>query len=905
MKSFKCTGAPFRIICLLAVCVSQMVCADETGQSTCGKPILVQGEIKHVKCPAPKIADADDPDMYIEEIGGENFMALVEGLPEGKYIVEIYLAEVSHRAAGQRVFSMFAGQKVIAKDLDLFAEVGFMREHIVRAEVAHHGDNINGPLSIRFEAKNGLAKFNAIKIYTGDGGIVACVKAAELRDVYDAAASKIPTVTDPIVYTDASLPVAQRVADLIRRMSLSEKTGQLQNSAQEISRLGVPAYDYWNECLHGVARAGTATVFPQAIGLAAMWDADMMRSVADTISTEARAKNNKARAEDPNTARYFGLTFWTPNINIFRDPRWGRGQETYGEDPFLAGTLAVSFIKGLQGDDPAYYKALACAKHFAVHSGPEKLRHSFDAAPSARDLYETYLPQFEMAVREGNVGSVMSVFNAVYGIPGPASKFLLTDLLRDQWGFEGHVVSDCGGVRDVYIGHKYVKTAEEAAAISVLAGNDLNCGGVYGSLPKAVAKGLLTEADVDRALTRVLTARFQLGLFDSPEDCAYLKIPATDYDTPEHGRVALDAARKSMVLLKNDGSLPLNKCALKRIAVIGPNAADKTVLHGTYHGLPSNPISVLEGVRREVGSSVAIDYANGCPMAVAADEPFSVEQDAEAQRALQLAHNADVVIFVGGLNAELESEESHKGKPMIGFDKGDRTLIELPSSQSDLLKALEATGKPVVFVNLTGSAIAMPWEAQHLSAILQAWYPGQSGGIAVADVLFGKVNPAGRLPITFYRSTKDLPEFADYSMENRTYRYFKGDPLFAFGHGLSYTEFTYSALKTSAETVEKNGHVNVAVSVKNTGPRSGEDVVQLYVRHLSSPVVQPLHSLAGFKRVALNAGESKNVKFNLPATALRYWSEEENAYVVPSGKFEIQVGASSADIRLKTTCVAH
>lgn len=903
MSLLKFKGVSGRIVLLLAVCVSQMVCADEIGQSTCGKPILVQGEIKHVKRPAPEVADTDQPEMYMEEVCGENFIALVEGLPEGTYIVEIYLAEGAHRDAGQRVFSIFSGQKVLAKDLDLFAEAGFMREHIVRAEVTHQNDNINGPLSIRFEAKKDLAKFNAIKIYADDGAVVACVKAAELRDVYDASAAKIPTVTDPVVYTDASLPVAQRVADLIRRMSLSEKSGQLRNSAQEISRLGVPAYDYWNECLHGVARAGTATVFPQAIGLAAMWDPDMMQSVADTISTEARAKNNKARAEDPNTARYFGLTFWTPNINIFRDPRWGRGQETYGEDPFLAGTLAVSFIKGLQGDDPAYYKALACAKHFAVHSGPEKLRHSFDAVPSARDLYETYLPQFEMAVKEGNVGSVMSVFNAVYGIPGPASRFLLTDLLRDQWGFEGHVVSDCGGIRDVYIGHKYVNTAEEAAAISVLAGNDLNCGGAYASLPKAVAKELLTEADVDRALTRVLTARFQLGLFDSPEECAYLKIPATSYDTPGHDRVALDAARKSMVLLKNDGLLPLNKGALKRIAVIGPNAADKTVLHANYHGLASNPISVLEGIRREVGSSISIDYANGCPMAVAADDPFSVEQDAEAQKALQLANNADLVIFVGGLNAELESEESHKNKPMIGFDKGDRTLIELPGPQRDLLKALEATGKPVVFVNLSGSAIAM--EAKHLSAILQAWYPGQSGGIAVADVLFGNVNPAGRLPVTFYRSTKDLPEFADYSMENRTYRYFKGEPLFAFGHGLSYTEFTYSTLKTSAENVAKNGRVNVTVNVKNTGSRSGEEVVQLYVRHLSSPVMQPLHSLAGFKRVALKAGESKNVEFNLPATALRYWSEKENAYVVPSGKFEIQVGASSADIRLKTICVVH
>jgi beta-glucosidase len=905
MNSLKLKWLVGWIVVLLSFGAPWMLFADEIGQSTCGKPILVQGDIQHAKpkIDVLKVAHADEPELYQEEVFGKSFTALVEGLSEGKYIVEIYLAETNFKAAGQRVFSVFSGQQVLVKDLDLFAEAGFMSEHMVWGEVVHQDDNINGPLAIRFEAEKNMAKFNAIKIRNDNGVVLACVTAAELRDLDGAAGAKIPEIKDPVIYTDSNLPVAQRVADLIRRMSLAEKVGQLCNSTKAIPRLGVPAYDYWNECLHGVARAGTATVFPQAIGMAAMWDTEMMHSVADTIATEGRAKNNEARQKKPGTQRYFGLTFWTPNINIFRDPRWGRGQETYGEDPFLAGTLGVSFIKGLQGDDPKYYKAVACAKHFAVHSGPEKIRHTFDAVPSSRDLYETYLPHFEMAVREGQVGSVMSAYNKLYGVPVPASNFLLTEILRDRWGFDGHVVSDCDGVKDVYKHHKYVETPEEAAAISLLAGNDLNCGRSFGSLIMAVSQGLLTETDIDRALTRVLIARFRLGLFDSPKECAYLTIPATDYNTPEHSQLALEAARKSMVLLKNDGLLPLKKGALKRIAVIGPNAADKEMLHGNYNGVPSNPVTILEGIRREVGASVTVDYAVGCPMAIAADHPFSVDQNADAQEALLLAKKADVVIFVGGLNAGLEGEQKRNAKPLVGFDKGDRSLIELPSPQCDLLKALKKTGKPVVFVNLTGSAIAMPWEAEHLSAILQAWYPGQNGGIAVADVLFGNVNPAGRLPITFYRSTKDLPDFTDYSMANRTYRYFKGDPLFAFGYGLSYTQFEYSKLKASASNMGATGRVNLTVNVKNTGVRDGEEVVQLYVRHLSSPVSQPLHSLAGFKRVALKAGEAKKVEFDLPASALRYWSVETNSYVVPAGEFEIQIGASSADIRQKTTCV--
>ena len=876
--------------------------ADQIGLSNCGKPVIVKGEINHSnKRDRRLVADATEQDMYNEEIYGKSFTVLVEGLPEGEYIFEIYLAETYQTNPGARVFSIFYENEAIAKDLDIFAQVGAYKQLLLKKKVFHHSDNINGPLSLRFETKNDNAKFNAISVLTAGGDPIACVKAKDMQKMVDPRAMKIPIVTDPVIYTDGSYPVDQRVADLIRRMSLQEKVGQLVNGAAEISRLGVPAYDYWNECLHGVARAGTATVFPQAIGMAAMWDTDTLGAIADTIATEARAKNNEAREKNPNTARYFGLTFWTPNINIFRDPRWGRGHETYGEDPYLTGKLAVAFIKGLQGDDPDYYKAMACAKHFAVHSGPEKLRHTFDAVVTKRELYETYLPQFEMAVREGKVGNIMSVYNSVYGVPGPASKFLLTDILRDRWGFDGHVVSDCGAVNDIWRNHKYVDSAAEASAVAILAGNDLNCGGTYAALTDAVLNGLLAETDLDRALTNVFTARFKLGLFDSPDKCAYLNIPTSEYDTPEHSNLSLLAARKSMVLMKNDGVLPLDKKQIKKIAVIGPNANETEVLHANYNGKATNPISILEGIRREVGSDVEVTYTKGCPIAAFVNEPYSMK-DGEAQRAINLAQNADIVIFVGGLDARHEGEEMSHRKPIDGFDRGDRTVIELPQPQRDLLKELAAAGRPVIFVNMTGSAVAMPWAADNLPAILQAWYPGQNGGIAVADILFGNYNPAGRLPVTFYRSTEDLPDFVDYSMDNRTYRYFEGEPQFVFGHGLSYTKFKYSKMKLSSKKVKADGSIKVSLNIKNTGKLAGEEVVQLYVKHIDTPVPQAIHSLAGFKRISLNAGKSERVEFELPASSLRYWDDSKGDYVVPAGKFEIQIGRSSVDIRQKKTC---
>ena len=871
------------------------VAADETAPSPCGKSFIVSGNIQHFKTkPDVKVAEAKKPEMYDEEIAGRFFTASVTGLPEGRYTVEIYLAETYATQPGKRVMDISAGNQKLAENLDLFAKAGFAKEYIVTATVTHAEDPINGPLAISFEGKQGEAKVNAIEVKDAQGKGVACVLAKDLVTLEDAKASVIPDIKEPAIYLNPDQPRGQRVADLVRRMSLKEKVSQIVDSAPPIERLKVPGYNYWNECLHGVARAGNATVFPQAIALAAMWDPVLLRKVADTIATEGRAKNNGARANSPNTARYYGLTFWTPNINIFRDPRWGRGQETYGEDPYLTSQLGVAFIEGLQGDDPVYTKAMACAKHYAVHSGPEKLRHVFNVDPSPRDLYETYLPQFEAAVREGKVGAVMSAYNAVYGVPAPASTFLLTDLLRKQWGFDGHVVSDCGAVGDVASNHRYVKTKEEAAATSLKAGTDIECGSTYSALVGAVNQKLLTVEDIDTALKRVLDARFRLGLFDPPERCKYLNIPSTENDTPAHGEVALEAARRSIVLLKNNGVLPLDKTKLKRIALIGPNADSVNALLGNYHGAPSHPVPLRAGLIAEAGSDIEVTYVPGCPIAAKAGETLNTGTT-EFQDAVKAAQSADVVIFAGGINAGMESEEM---KTIYeGFDRGDRIRIELPPIQSELLRALQATGKPVVLVNFSGSAIAMPWEAENLSAIVQAWYPGQNGGRAIADVLFGNYNPAGRLPVTFYKSTDDLPDFKDYAMANRTYRYFNGKVLYPFGYGLSYTSFSYGKPHISGSILALDGKITVVADVKNEGARNGAEVVQVYVKHLDAKVPQPIHSLAAFRRVELASGQTAKVDLEIPAKAWRYWDAAANAYAVPEGPVEIQIGSSSQDIR--------
>ena len=607
---------------------------------------------------------------------------------------------------------------------------------------------------------------------------------------------------------------------------------------------------------------------------------------------------------DGNSAQFMGLNFWTPNINIFRDPRWGRGQETYGEDTFLTARLAVAFITGLQGNDPKYYKALACAKHFAVHSGPESTRYEFDSQPPERDLYETYLPHFEAAVREAHVGAVMSAYNSLNGVPATCNPFLLTDLLRNQWGFDGHVVSDCGAINYIYraSGHNYAHDTnddtgmDKAEALAVKAGCDLGCWGGPPNLVGAVNSKLLTVADVDVSLARVLQARFRLGMFDPPSRDPYAKIPTTDHDTPAHGQLALQAARESIVLLKNDGVLPLDRSKIKRIAVVGLNALSVQMELGDYYGYPSHPVTLLDGISNAAGPNVRIDYAKGCSVATSlGSRPDAPIELAAISNAVALAGQADVVIYVGGISPNLE------GEFMIvtydGFDGGDRTRIELPAVQTGLLKALKATGKPVIFVNCSGSAVAMPWEAENLPAIVQAWYPGQSGGIAVGEVLFGNVNPAGRLPVTFYRSSDNLPNFTNYSMANRTYRYFKGTPLFAFGHGLSYTRFEYKTVKCDKAEAAPTDTVRINLDVANTGTKDGDEVVQVYFRHVNSPVPQPREALCGFQRVTIPHGQSKSVEIKVPLKEFRYWDTAKKAYTVESGKYELLVGAASDDIR--------
>lgn len=657
-------------------------------------------------------------------------------------------------------------------------------------------------------------------------------------------------------YLDTTYSFSERVDDLVGRMTVDEKIGQMVHKAPAIERLGIPDYNWWNECLHGVARAGIATVFPQAIGMAASWNLALLHEVGVVISNEARAKYHEAQRQG-NHGQYYGLTFWTPNINIFRDPRWGRGQETYGEDPYLTACMGVTFIRALQGDDPRYLKTAACAKHYAVHSGPEADRHRFDAIASPKDLWETYLPAFEAAVREANVESVMGAYNRTNGEACCASPTLLGEVLRSRWGFDGHVVSDCGAIDDIFRDHKLAPTPEAAAALAVNMGCDLNCGCTYSALSAAVAHGLIDEATIDRAVKRLFMTRMRLGMFDPPEDVPFAAIPSSMNDSAAHRALARRMACESMVLLKNDGILPLDKSTLKRIAVIGPNADDPAVLLGNYNGYPSESVTPLEGVRRAVGAACEVTYARGCHI-------WKDDTSGYAE-AVEQALNADVVLFCGGLNQGLEGEEGQEeGLPPGEKSQGDRTTIELPASQDSLLHALYETGKPVILVLLNGSAIAINWSDAHLPAILEAWYPGEEGGNAIADVLFGNYNPAGRLPVTFYRATSDLPAFTDYAMTNRTYRYFTGDVLYPFGYGLSYTTFGYSKLH-----LEWEGDTLIASArVTNDGKRAGDEVVQVYLR-ADGVDGSPRHWLAAFTRVHLAAGETREVALPIRRDLLR------------------------------------
>jgi len=805
-------------------------------------------------------------------------------------------------------------------------------------------------------------------------------------------------------FQNPDLPVDQRVNDLVSRLTLEEKVSQMINSAPAIERLGIPAYNWWNEALHGVARSPyPVTSFPQGIGMAATWNPEAVRQMADYTSDEGRAIFNDASRKG-QIQIYRGLTYWTPNINIFRDPRWGRGQETYGEDPFLTGTIGSAFVTGLQGNDPNYLKASACAKHYAVHSGPEWNRHTYDAKVSNFDLWDTYLPAFKKLVVDTKVSGVMCAYNAFFGQPCCGSDELLLDILYNQWKFDGYVTSDCGAITDFYRNHQTHADAAEASADAVIHGTDCECGnGVYRALIDAVQRGLITTEQIDASVKRLFNIRFRLGMFDPDDRVPYAKIPISVLEAPAHKAHALKMAQESMVLLKNDHSLlPLDKTKIKKIAVVGPNADEKAVLLANYYGIPTVVTTVLEGIKAKAGKGIQVVYekgvnltdnlvfkseydpslftyngkpgfkaeyyqnmtregepgltrveklldyrwgdaqeiANGIIMSrvsvrwtttytpkksgevcfeLRADDAAELSIDGVKQTNVGMINSyyvlnvekgkkyeihidyrqssdnaelkfdmgtlkktnckdiaasvadADVIIFAGGISARLEGEEMRV--EIDGFKRGDRTSIALPAIQSEMLKELHATGKPVVFVLMTGSAIGLEWESQNIPAIINAWYGGQAAGQAVADVIFGDYNPAGRLPVTFYKSVDDLPDFEEYSMRNRTYRYFNGTPIYPFGYGLSYTTFKYTSFDITPVSGDQT--VKAKVTVTNTGNKAGDEVVQLYLAN-KRDFVTPIRSLKGFKRIHLQPGESQTVEFAL--------TKEDLSVVSPSGE---------------------
>lgn len=847
-----------------------------------------------------------------------------------------------------------------------------------------------------------------------------------------------PSTPISIRFRDPELPLEERLNDLLSQLTLPEKISQLGMGNDAIPRLGIPAYHWWSEGLHGVARNGTATVFPQAIALAATWNPSLLQRVGDVIATEARAKYGETTRESGGSSKmYQGITIWSPNINIFRDPRWGRGQETYGEDPFLTGQLGIGFVRGLQGSDPRYLKTVATVKHFAVHSGPEPLRHRFDAQTSARDLHETYLPAFEATIRQGGATSLMSAYNAINGVPAPGNAFLLTEVLRNEWGFQGAVVGDVGGVADMHNarGHHYVADAAAAIATAIKAGNDLCSDDTYKALPDALQRGLITEAEIDTALRRLLVLKFRLGMFDPPARVAYAQIPITENDTAAHDQLALEAARQSIVLLKNDGALPWKAKELKRVAILGPTGNDQLGLLGNYFGQPSRPSTLVKSLRAKLeaqGVKVTYDPAipivagfresggpfsegvlfttankaapglageafdnaefKGAPRSTRKDQqidffwnaaqpvpgipihdahlrwtgvlvaPRSGEYefgvtyigaaqlflDDEAiagdanyprsahhadsprvssakrvleagktyrvrveshqrpgaemgliqvgwrppgglEEALARANEADHIVLTLGITSALEGEEM--SVKVDGFTGGDRSSILLPKVQRDLIDAVAALKKPFVVVLTNGSAVS--FDVSKPNAIVEAWYYGQRGGDALAEILLGETAPSGRLPMTFYRSDEDLPPFENYSMENRTYRYFRGEPLFAFGHGLSYTTFGYEKFRLSQTLAKAADTVTAEIELTNTGSRDGDEVVQLYATAINPVVSAPLRQLVGFQRVTLNAGGSKTVRITFPIERLRRWDEGTKRYVVDPGAYKMVVGPAS------------
>ncbi|MFO7658309.1 MAG: glycoside hydrolase family 3 C-terminal domain-containing protein [Bacteroidales bacterium] len=681
-------------------------------------------------------------------------------------------------------------------------------------------------------------------------------------------------------WKNPTLPVNDRVNDLLSRMTLDEKISQMTNYSAAIERLGIPEYDWWNECLHGVARAGKATVFPQAIGLAATFDEDLILQVATAISDEARAKYNAAQKKG-NTKRYMGLSFWTPNINIFRDPRWGRGQETYGEDPYLTSVIGTAFVKGLQGDNPKYLKTAACAKHYVVHSGPEANRHEFNAVAPLKDFYETYLPAFEALVKEAKVEALMCAYNRTYDLPCCGSGFLLQEILRNNWGFEGHIVSDCGAIYDFYDGHNVVENAAAAAAMALKAGVSVDCGMVYPALREAVDKNLVTEKEIDMQLAYLLRTRFRLGMFDPPELVPFNSINEEVVRSPENIQLSRLAAVKSVVMLKNNGALPLKK-DLNDIQIVGVHGNDAQVLYGNYHGLSENAVTIAEGIMSKIGTGTKADFNQGTLLARKNDNPIDWTSN--------VAATADAVIAVMGISNLIEGEE---GASIASPYKGDRINIKLPENQVNYLKSLRSKGDaPIILVVTGGSPISLVDVEDIVDAILFVWYPGEQGGNAVADIIFGDTNPSGRLPVTFPKGIEQLPAYEDYSMKGRTYRYMQEEPEFAFGFGLSYTNFEYSDLTINAEKINRNETLKIEVSVKNTGLRAGEEVVQLYLTDIEASAPAPLYSLKGIKRVNLTAGESKTVTFHLDSADFELVTENGEK-VIETGKFRIYVGGAS------------
>ncbi len=691
-------------------------------------------------------------------------------------------------------------------------------------------------------------------------------------------------------YLDLSYSFAERAEDLVSRMTLEEKISQMVNASAPIPRLGVPAYNWWNEALHGVARAGVATMFPQAIGMAATFDEALLKSVGEVIATEARAKYN-ANSKRGDRDIYKGLTFWSPNVNIFRDPRWGRGHETYGEDPYLASRLGVGFIKGLQGSHPIYLKTAACAKHFAVHSGPEGLRHEFDAVVSEKEVRETYLPAFKACVMEAGVEAVMGAYNRTNGEPCCGSKKLLVDILREEWGFKGHVVSDCWAIKDFHEGHMVTATIPESVALALNMGCDLNCGNLYSYLMTAIKEGLVTEEAITKAAVRLMTTRMKLGLFEPEEAVPFNAISYAENDTKAHNDLALEAARRSLVLLKNENNfLPLNPAGLKSIAVIGPNADSRAALEGNYAGTASRYITALDGIRATAYPNTRILYAPGCHLYLDKDSRLSQFTGDRLAEAAEAASMADVAIVCLGLDANLEGEEGDAGNV---FESGDKLDLRFPGLQNELLKRVCETGTPVIVVNMSGSAMDLGYADVNAKAIVQAWYPGAQGGLAIAELLFGAFSPSGKLPVTFYKTSEELPDMTDYSMRagnGRTYRFMKNKPLYPFGFGLSYTEFSYSnfAAARQGESVE------VSADVINVGAMEAWTTSMLYIKHPDSGIDVPNWSLKGIRPVKLAPGQSEKVNFTLDKGALSLFDETGNE-VYDAGKLEIFIGDCQPD----------